>query len=558
MIRQRWIVSVLATASVVAALWPTSEAKACGGFFCGRSPVDQSAERVIFAVDAERGTTDMIVQIAFQGRADDFAWVLPLGAVPLEGSLDTFPQAAMLALDANSAPQIYSNCFLDASAGPPSPNDRGDMEVTVHTRENVGPYDAAVIESRSSDALVAWLRLNEFRVTAPMEPYIDEYTAAGMKFLALRLNNESKVSQIAPFRMTLPGTSPTLPLKMTALAAEPEMGIVAFVFGDQRYEGANWPNLQVADEDLVFDWNTGQHNWVAAVARTVDEAGGQGWVTEAASSTEDYLRRLDNTTPADEEQQEAVDALRALIGPHAYMSRLYTRLSAEEMTSDPVFRRSAGGDVERWRTLPHTDDSCGYGGDAQAPSPCEFMACGAGGTCGEVRVDGALDAGCACVPGATARTTFAPDGTATVACQDPRMSFLNPGDVEVPGRTPLPDACVGFDCGAGTCIAVNMTPTCMCDRGFVAIGAIDADTGVRSTTCVAPSEPIAPIFYEQRLPERPPTLPPGRVMDVERMPTGVASGGGGCTASGSVPTMPAGLLLVGLVTAWIARRRRSV
>ncbi|MCB9621672.1 MAG: hypothetical protein H6724_19715, partial [Sandaracinus sp.] len=26
-------------------------AQACGGFFCGQQPVDQSAERVVFAVD---------------------------------------------------------------------------------------------------------------------------------------------------------------------------------------------------------------------------------------------------------------------------------------------------------------------------------------------------------------------------------------------------------------------------------------------------------------------------------------------------------------------------
>ena len=477
------LMTAVALAGAASLLRP-APVEACGGFFCGQTPVDQNAERVVFAVDDAAGTTEMIVQIGFQGNASEFAWIVPLGSVPVEGSLGTFPQAAITALDANSSPQVYGGggCLeFDAAAGPPSADERGP--VTVHTREVVGPYDVAVIESTDPDALVAWLRDNSFRVTNPMQPYIADYTAAGMKFLALRLTNEAKVSDIEPFRMTLPGTSPVVPLKMTALAAEPEMGILVFVLGSQRFEGANWPNLEVDPANLVYDWTTGQHNWVTEVARVVDAAGGQGWVTETASSTASYVQRLENTTPADDEQAEAVNALLELMRPHAYMSRLYTRLSAEEMTSDPIFRRSNGADVERFRQIPYDPsmDECSDGSDFEAASPCAFVACGAGGTCGEVtQADGRVVAGCACVPGATARTTFGPDGRATVACQDQRMSFLNPGDREIPGATPLPDPCVGFDCGAGTCVPMNMTPTCVCDRGLVAIGSIDAETGAVS------------------------------------------------------------------------------
>ncbi len=481
--------------------------------------------------------------------------MVPLGSVPVEGSLDTFPQLALSALDANTGPQLWQagDCF-DAAAegGPPSVRD-DDGGVTVHVREEVGPYDVAVIESEDPNALVLWLRENGFRVTTPMEPYIAEYTSEGLKFLALRLQPDAKVNEIQPFRMTLPGTSPVLPLRMTALAAEPEMGIVVFVLGQQRYEGANWPNLSVPDDYLVFDWATYRHNWTAAVARVVDEAGGQGWVTESAGTTEDYVRTLESTSPADEDQAEAVTALLELLRPYPYMSRLYTRLSAEEMISDPIFRRSAGADVPRWRALPAPDGTseCGWGSDdrSEAASPCDFVACGAGGRCAEVATDGGTIAGCACVPGATARTTVAPDGSATVACQDMRMSFLNPGDRETPDATPLPDPCVGFDCGAGTCVAMNMTPTCVCDAGRVAVGDIDFETGTRSTRCVAPVAPIPARFYDQRLPDRPLELPSGR--DAEIPPTAIPSGGGGCAAGGS-----SALSGLGLAFLAIARRRR--
>ncbi len=356
--------------------------------------------------------------------------------------------------------------------------------------------------------------------------------------------------------MTLPGTSPVVPLKMTALAAEPEMGIVVFILGDQRYEGANWPNLEVDPSDLVYDWRTGQHNWVHEVARVVDDAGGQGWVTETATPTDSYINRLEVTSPADEEQAAAVDALLDLMRPHPYISRLYTRLSAEEMISDPIFRRSAGGDVQRWREIPYDpeSDACEWDGSLPETSPCEFIACGAGGTCAEVsQEDGTVVAGCACVPGATARTTIAPDGTATVACQDMRMSFLNPGDREVPGATPLPDPCVGFDCGAGTCVPMNMTPTCVCDQGLVAVGSIDFDAGTRATECVRPDNPIESGFYGQRLPDRPVNLPGGREVDTPEAPAPSTFGGGGCAAGGSSGA-GFGLALLGL--ALIRRRRR--
>lgn len=543
-----------AVAAAAVTLWVPQPAEACGGFFCGQQPVDQTAERVVFSVDREAGTTDMIVQISFQGSASDFAWVVPLGQVPVEGSLDTFPQGALTALDANSSPQVWGGggCFLDASAGAGPPGAReDDGEVTVHVREEVGPYDVAVVESENPAALVEWLRDNEFRVTAPMEPYIAEYTTQRMKFLALRLQNDAKVSDIAPFKMTLPGTSPSVPLKMTALAAEPEMGIVVFIIGDQRYEGANWPNLNVPDDYLVYDWMTGRNNWTTAVARVVDEAGGQGWVTDTATPLDDYVRRLDISSPADEEQAAAIDALRDLFEGQTYISRLYTRLSAEEMISDPIFRRSAGADVPRWREIVPEEgiDECVWdGSDLPDVSVCAFTACGAGGRCVEAEIDGTTVAGCACVPGATARTTIGPDGRATMACQDMRMSFLNPGDRETPGSTPLPDPCVGFDCGAGSCLAMNMTPTCVCDRGMVAVGSI-SEEGVRSTECVSPSTAVPSDFYDIRLPARPAALPAGRPVDVP--PPSVSLGGGGCAAGG---TRSAWLALALPLLVW--RRRK--
>lgn len=591
------IVHRLLLGSVAAAVFAHSPAaRACGGFFCGRQPVDQTAERILFEVGQDSVT--MTTQISFNGEAADFAWVLPLNAVPDPESLAVFPQRALTALDANTGPVFYEPCLLVPSAATGDPGlDSADDSVTVHIRAEVGDYEVAVIESTDPDALVDWLRNEDYRVTEPMEPYIELYTNEGMKFLALKLLDTADVNDIKPFRFTLPGNSPSIPLRMTSLAAEPEMSIVVFVLGDSRYEAKNWENISIDDADIRFVPNTWpvQTNWAALVAKGVDEAGGQGWVTEFAGSTEGYVVQLENQIETgiftSEEDEEAAHALLDVLRPYPYLTRLYSRLSAEEMTSDPIFGRSGGGDVSQVHMVENPDDENQCTPDSNV-DPCEFVTCGAGGTCRTALVDAGNGAermvtGCACVPGATARTTFAPDGSAIVICQDQRMSFLNPGDQEA-GTETLPDPCATFDCGAhGSCVAVNMTPTCVCDRGYIAVGSF-SEEGQRTTTCVQPEESIDASFYDQRLPDLPSDLPGGRPVSMPEPgtgggpsssadssgsggtstpgegstasdnPTQGASGGGGC----SVPAKPGRshpleLTALGLLGVWVARRQRT-
>ena len=77
----------------------------------------------------------------------------------------------------------------------------------------MGPYDVAVVGSADPSQLVSWLRSAGYRITPAMEPYVAQYTAAGMSFLALKLQRSAGVKDIQPFRFTLPGTAPSIPLR---------------------------------------------------------------------------------------------------------------------------------------------------------------------------------------------------------------------------------------------------------------------------------------------------------------------------------------------------------
>jgi hypothetical protein len=616
-----WIPALIGLAVAVEA----APAGACGGFFCGQQPVDQTAERILFEVGQDSVT--MTTQIVFSGDAADFAWVLPLSEVPLEGSLDVWHQQALNALDANTGPLFFPpddpacySClgceFAVPGASPPAEQaTSAPPPVEVFIRQEVGEYDVAVIGSEDPAALIQWLNDEGYRITPPMEPYIERYTSEGLKFLALKLLDTADVDRLSPFRFTLPGTTPTIPLRMTALAAEPEMSILTFVLASERFEGKNWANLEIPDDQIRYNptsvyATTVSTNWPRLVAQAVDEADGQGWVTELAGPSSDYVgllqSQVQNGNFATPEDAEAAADLLAAFQAHPYLTRLYTRVSAEEMTSDPVFGRTTLGNVSREHRLSrfvNGVDQCGE--DARASTdPCDFATCGAGGLCRRVSLsDDAASAmgmsseiiapGCACLPGATARTTFAPDGSPTVICQDGRMSFLNAGDRNEATGEVLPDACAGFECGDhGQCTAVNMTPTCVCDQGFVAVGSFDP-SGARRTRCEAPSDTVPSDFYEKRLAPLPQDLPGGREVMVpaamppvvttpdvtEPVPNGgfpmprenpdlggsgtpspMGSGGdGGCalTPLSVAPGAASAWLLAGLLTAARARRRRS-
>jgi len=555
-------------ALVAAAMWAPSPASACGGFFCSQSPVDQASERIIFAINAD-GTTDMIVQIAYQGTSQDFAWLLPLASVPDPKKLATFPQLAMMALESGTGPtfSMHPDCqwgwqdgaaggSADAGTATPDASDGGvEPPVTVYIRETVGPYDVAVIGSDDAKAASDWLQAEGYRISEPMAEYIKIYTAEKMKLLALKLTDEADVSEIAPFRLRLPGDSPNIPLRLTSIAAMPEMGIVAWVFADQRYEPVA-PGKELDIDNSLLRWGGSPEwtNWKAVVARAVDEVDGKGWVVEQAGNT-DQLRNLITSQEISPEDPrfEAQQALKELIEGKSYMTRLYTRLSPEEMTYDPGFKRSAKADVSRDRQLPYVKEFCDDDWENDQRDPCDFNACGSHGLCRKVEnEDGQLVAACACAPGLTARATGTSDfGAAEISCIDERLSFLNPGDRDTAGQV-LPDACAGFSCGEhGSCVTMNMTPTCECDQGYVAQARVSA--GTTSMTCVLPSEPIPASFYKTRLEPR--DLPTGRevrIVEVKARDSGFCS----VRAGSRAPSIVLGLLGVVAATAGLRRRRR--
>ncbi|HSH01548.1 MAG TPA: DUF2330 domain-containing protein [Anaerolineae bacterium] len=303
---------------------------ACGGLFCQTVPVSQQAERIIFSQGD--GTVTSLIEIQYTGDAPDFSWILPLpNAIAAEDI--TVPETAVNAFEEiqrltdvqillpqrPSCTQSFTLPFLMGSAV--------DMESATDTVEifasgEVGPYGFVVIGSEDPDALVDWLRENEYRVDPPMEPLIDVYVDEGFVFLAMRLLPEETADSIKPIQITYQGEKPMIPLRLTAVAAEPNMAIYAWIYADQQAVPENYDHMRILDGEITaFDF--GGHDYQQIVRLRANALGGRAFITEYAQPT----ANLDVNDPI----------LRQLHTEHQYLTRLYTVMDPFEMTVDPVF-----------------------------------------------------------------------------------------------------------------------------------------------------------------------------------------------------------------------------
>ncbi len=292
--------SALVAALLFAGLAPV-DAAACGGFFCNQgNPVDQSAERIVFAVDSDAGTVDVHVQIFYQGDAEDFAWILPVSSEP---ELFVSTDALFAQLDWQTAPSFNMNwtelgdCWsgggwgfdgdvaLDSASGaggPPTQNESDDG-VTVINEAAVGPYDTVVLQADSEDQLIEWLQDNSYDIPATMSTALAPYVSSGQYFVALKLQKDKETGDISPIGMTYAGSEPMIPIQLTSVAATPDMRLEVYVFGEQRAVPSNYLHVQI--NEAAIDWLSWGANYEDVITLAADEAGGHAFATDYAGST---------------------------------------------------------------------------------------------------------------------------------------------------------------------------------------------------------------------------------------------------------------------------------
>jgi len=539
----RW---VFAAATVVAAwVCMAGVAAACGcfnppipppGVTADQFAVAQQAEQIIFEV--EDGFITAHVLIRYEGKPDSFAWLLP---VPSEPELDLSENIAFALIDDGTSPNAAVNrdnlCPVanyrcerhpsprcgtpdppgggpgfdagvaggDTSSGGPPPD---APPVDVISRQIIGSYDTVVFAAADAMAAVMWLQDEGFIVNDTTTPYMQPYLDAGMLFVASKLIPGAGVEEIKPLQMRYAADNPMIPLQLTAVAAEPHLTVTAFIYGDSAFEPIDQPMTEIDETRISVDADN-RNNYPMVLSRAVDDAGGDAFVVEydgappISSLGQDACCQgdFDNCFVQGDGQcqcpmsefdaedcaeieglTESLELMTGLAERHTHMTRLTTRLSAEEMTFDPAFQAGAShGLTSRLSVIGQRSflNSCTSDimdpdlyDEIEARQGCATVYCGTGGECAVT--DGR--AGCVCDAGSAARAFTDADGERSVTC----VPDTPPVDFGAGGLA-VPDACsASVDCGDGACIDLGGFPACRCNPGAAAV----AMPGMELPTCL--------------------------------------------------------------------------
>ncbi|HVG58618.1 MAG TPA: DUF2330 domain-containing protein [Hyalangium sp.] len=291
-------------ALLTAGLLTAPRAEACGGFFCSRVPIDQAGERIVFGV--RDNTVEAHVQIQYQGAAEKFSWVVPMPALP---TLDVGTPLIFGYLDSRTQPRFrlewQNSCGGDGRGGgevldnydgaPPQAGSDGGGGVVVVSQSEVGPYDAAILQATEGTALRNWLVSNGYDLTDQGSAALEPYLGQGFYFVALKLQQNKQAGDLRPIVLRFQGNKPCIPIKLTAIAARPDMPIIAYVLSNQRAIPLNYRHVLI--NPTRIDWLRSGSNYSQVATAAVDEAGGHAFLTEFAGDSAPLAQGYDSFLP---------------------------------------------------------------------------------------------------------------------------------------------------------------------------------------------------------------------------------------------------------------------
>jgi hypothetical protein len=263
-------------------------AQACGGLFCSSIPVDQAGEKILFIQDGDSVIAH--VQIQYQGDAKEFSWVVPVPSVP---TLGVGSDALFQLLRNATRPTFQLNYMQEGECRPyvygsttpasTTPASTAPSSVSVISQGQVGPYDSAVLQADDPGALKKWLTDNHYVIPAKLDPLLDPYIAGKYSFVALKLTKDRSVGDIQPIVLKYKAPKPGVPIRLTSVAATPNMAVYVWVLGEARAIPENYRHA-VIDEARI-DWLNNGRNYSQVVTAAMNEAGGQAFVTDYAGDT---------------------------------------------------------------------------------------------------------------------------------------------------------------------------------------------------------------------------------------------------------------------------------
>jgi len=292
-----WTLATLAFAGT--SFVATRNAEACGGTFCDNGgpramPVDQTGENIIFVM--EPGQVEAHIQIQYRGDAPRFSWIVPVQALPdvqvgsealfdrlLGATVPTFGfQTQFDSCGNKSVPVNGSQLGVGTGAGGSNAIADQGSGPTIVLQKTVGAFDVTVLQGGTAQEVLTWLDSNGYQTPVNAAPLLADYVAHGFLFVAVKLTGGAGTDEIHPLVLRYKGSSPCVPIKLTAVAAVEDMGVRTFFLGTKRVVPRNYKH--VVPNPVRLDWTNTCSNYNQLVGRAADSpvSDGHAFVTEYA------------------------------------------------------------------------------------------------------------------------------------------------------------------------------------------------------------------------------------------------------------------------------------
>ena len=145
--------------------------------------INEPTQKAIIFHDQNR--EDIILQVKYEGPAEDFGWLIPVPGQPevRKGSMQPFYELSRLTQERFREGLMHYG-MAKARGG------TDDQEVKVIEVSTVGAYEVAILSSTNPSALADWLAAHHFSFPKEKQSVLDQYIQRHWFFVAARINPE--------------------------------------------------------------------------------------------------------------------------------------------------------------------------------------------------------------------------------------------------------------------------------------------------------------------------------------------------------------------------------
>ncbi len=166
-----------------------------------------------------KGKEVLILQVKYEGQAEDFAWIVPLPSRP-----------EVTTIDADKSPFAEISLYTQlrrrwGRKGSSITSEAADELVTVLERKTVGVYDIAVLSATDPEALNKWLNNNGYAFPMQRRDLLEYYTKKNWVYVAMKIDPNAlekdeikklKVGELQPIRFSFAADEMVYPLKISS------------------------------------------------------------------------------------------------------------------------------------------------------------------------------------------------------------------------------------------------------------------------------------------------------------------------------------------------------